>query len=87
MIVVRVELYSAITGQKTELARMVIANDGMSETPNLGNYDIRTLRGRSQSELDRGVVHKSGKIMRWPRLRKHVWNLVSASLTDMGYGK
>lgn len=87
MIVVRVELHSAITGQVTELARMEIVNDGVSEKPTKGNYLVRTLRGRSTADLDRRTTHKSGRVSNWPRLALHVWNLVATSLTEMGYGK
>lgn len=38
MIIVRVELHSAITGRVTELARMGIINDGTSEINAKGNY-------------------------------------------------
>ena len=46
MIVIRVELWSAVSGQKSELARMVIDNIG--GTNHLGDYRCRTLRGRSE---------------------------------------
>lgn len=86
MIVVKVELWSAITGAKTELARMHISNDGTVMDPNKGNYDVATLRGRSSADLDRGVVHRRARVADWPRKRLHVWNLVQAALTLAGYG-
>lgn len=88
MIVVRVELHSAITGEKTELARMLIDNIG--GTAQLGNYRARTLRGRSEDALDHAMVapaQREGKVLGHPRLREHVWNLVAKSLKSMGYGK
>ncbi|MBD59042.1 MAG: hypothetical protein CL808_02825 [Citromicrobium sp.] len=89
MLVVRVELWSAIDGSKQELARMVIDNTGGSEQ--LGNYRARTLRGRSASALDRAMspplaVTREGSVHGHPRLREHVWNLVAKALRSMRYG-
>ena len=91
MIVVRVELWSAISGQKTELARMVIDNIGGDM--NLGDYRCRSLRGRSAEALDKamrkidaGGVSREGNVWGHPRLREHVWNLVAKALSGLGYG-
>lgn len=84
MIVVRVELWSAITGEKTELARMHVCNVG-GDTRR-GNYSGETFRGRSKEALDRRTVSKLGSVTNWPRLDQHVWNLVAAMLDNMGYG-
>lgn len=93
MIVVRVELWSAITGQKTELARMVIDNIG--GTTQRGDYRTRTFRGRSEQALQSAMksgmrggagVQREGRVMGHARLREHVWNLVSKALSGMGYG-
>jgi hypothetical protein len=92
MIVIRVELWSAITGQKTELARMVIDNIGGTST--LGNYRVRTLRGRCAAALDRSMAkiattgtQREGRVISYPRERVHVWNLVAKALTTIGYGE
>lgn len=84
MIVIRVELWSAITGAKTELARMHICNVGGTE--NLGNYDCETLRGRSTEDLDRAVVQRRCQVRGHPKLSQHVWHLVAKALSGMGYG-
>lgn len=88
MIVVRVELWSANTGEVSELARMTIDNVG--GTMHAGDYRTRTLRGRSAEALHRAMlnntVQREGKVLGHPRLREHVWNLVSKALTGMGYG-
>ena len=89
MLVVRVELWSAVDGSKQELARMVIDNTG--GTPQLGNYRVRTLRGQSLSALDRAMipplsVTREGAVHAHPRLREHVWNLVAKALQAMRYG-
>jgi hypothetical protein len=86
MIVVRVELHSAITGRVTELARAEITNDATG-TIERGNYLVRTLRGRGAAQLDHRVAQRHGQVTNYPRRREHVWNLVSIALTGMGYGR
>lgn len=89
MIVNRVELWSAITGDVSELARMTIDNVG--GTTQLGDYRTRTYRGRSTEALHNAMlaetVQREGKVLRHPRLREHVWNLVAKALSGMGYGQ
>lgn len=92
MIIIRVELWSAVNGQKSELARMVIDNIG--GTNERGDYRTRTLRGRSADALDRALLNmdgggtqREGKVIGHPRLREHVWNLVAKALSGMGYGR
>lgn len=84
MIVVRVELHSAVTGRVSELARMHICNDGAG-TATKGDYTAETLRGRSKDDLDRRRVQRSGRVLNYPRLSIHVWHLVARSLVAMGY--
>lgn len=84
MIVVRVELHSAITGEQTEIARMNISNIGGSEA--IGNYRCETWRGRSSEDLDRGTIQRKGRVLGHARLSLHVWHLVSKALSSMGYG-
>jgi hypothetical protein len=88
MIVVRVELWSAVSGEVSELARMTIDNIG--ETQQLGDYRARTLRGRSADALHKamlaGSVQREAKVLRHPRLREHVWNLVAKALANLSYG-
>lgn len=85
MIVVRVELHSAVNGQITELARAHISNIG--GTNEAGDYECVTLRGRSTATIDRRVPQRHGKVLGHARLREHVWNLVAKALTGMGYGR
>lgn len=84
MLIVRVELSSAITKRTTEIARMEIIDDG-SGTEVRGNYNCHTLKGRSKEDLDRRQVQRAGQIKAWPRQRLHVWNLVAAALERMVY--
>ena len=88
MIVIKVELWSAVTGKRSELARMTIDNIG--GTRDRGDYRTRTYRGRSEAALHRAMltdgVQREGKVLGHARLREHVWNLVAKALSDMGYG-
>lgn len=84
MIVVRVELWSAITGERTELARMHISNVGGSAKR--GDYAGKTFRGRDTRSLDRRVVQREGTVVDYPRLDLHVWHLVGRMLAGLGYG-
>jgi hypothetical protein len=86
MLIVRVEMHSAVTGEVTEIARMEIVNDGTSNFHNIGHYWVRTLRGRTKADLDRRNIIKESRIEDWPRMRKHVWCLVSKALGRLGYG-
>ncbi len=86
MIVVRVELWSAATGEKTELARMHIANTGTG-TAARGSYFGQTFRGRSAPALSKLIEAKQGHVENFPRQQLHVWNLVSRMLLTMGYSK
>jgi hypothetical protein len=83
MIIVRVELHSAITRKVTEIARMKICNAGGSVER--GNYYVATLRGRSKEQLDRGEVTREGDVRDYPRQSIHVWHLVARALLAMGY--
>jgi hypothetical protein len=84
MIVVRVELWSARTGDRTELARMEICNDETGSTSRR-NYIARTLRGRSTAQLNRRESQRQASVKQWPSEAVHVWNLVATALAGMGY--
>lgn len=85
MIVVRVELWSARDGSKTELARMHLCNE--SGVGAVRDYSCRTLRGRSSTALDRGDVQRRGQVRGHRSLDLHVWHLVAKALQAMGYGR
>ncbi len=86
MIVVRVELWSAITGQRTELARMHICNTGES-AGRIRHYTGETFIGRDSAALDKGRVSKRGEVRNYPAPALHIWNMVARMLTSMGYTK
>lgn len=83
MIVVKVELHSAITGKVSELARMHISNVG--GTKDRGDYSVQTLRGRSKEDLDKRIVNRKGGVTNYPRLAIHVWHLIGRALKSVGY--
>lgn len=83
MIIIRVELHSAITHRVTEIARMRIANIGGNRER--GSYRAESYRGRSAAQLDRHQAQRSGTIRDYPRLSVHVWHLVARALISMGY--
>lgn len=88
MIIVRVELWSAVTGERTELARAMIHNVGGSL--DVGDYEAETYRGRSSDALDAAMrarqVTRRGKVTGHRRQALHVWHLVGKALASMGYG-
>jgi hypothetical protein len=87
MIIVRVELHSAITGKVSELAQIGIWNKGDEPNPNTGNYRCASYRGRDRASLDLHKVQRQGEILNHKRLQKHVLNLVVKALLTMGYEK
>lgn len=89
MIVVKVELWSAINGSKKEIARMMLHNTGGTHT--LGNYSGEIYKGRSKDVLEKAMINrkpfKKGEVINHPRLSQHVWNLVAKMLNNLNYGK
>lgn len=92
MIVVRVDLWSAVNGRVTELARMAISNDGTG-TDAACDYDGATLKGRSAEALNKAMVRwgaadvtRRGRVTGHRRHDLHVWHLVGKTLAAMGYG-
>lgn len=88
MIVVKVELWSARTGEKTELARMLISNEseqGQHNLYGLHRYLVRVLRGRSAEAFEKVTVQRSGHVLNYPSERIHVWHLVYAALARLDY--
>lgn len=85
MIIVSVQLLSAIDGRHQELARMEICNMGTG-TESLGNYSAETLRGRSTEDFKRRTRQRIAYVNGHPRKREHIWNLVAKSLRNLRYG-
>ncbi len=91
MIVVKVELWSAASGKKTELARMMIAHEAV-RSKTRRDYSCRTYVGRSLERLQEamlagGPISKAGRVDNHANAAEHVWNLVAKCLTAMRYGE
>lgn len=79
MVRVTVELipFGREEGKRT-LGVLEIANTGEGDE-HVGHYRY-TLRGRLDKKMS------AGRIEGWPRLRRHVWDLVTRVLRDDGRG-
>lgn len=75
MIVIRVELHSAITGKVTEIGKMHIINDGTSVTHRSGNYDVEVMRKGTTY-----TVQRRARVEDYPRRSEPVWELVRRAL-------
>lgn len=90
MLVIRVELHSSITGKITELARMIIANDGTG-TGKRGSYWGRAAKGVTPGPMIPAAIMHGSRLLRhaqvrnYPRASLHVWHLVARMLAAMGY--
>lgn len=79
MIVVKIELHSAVTGKVSEIGRMVLSNDGGGSRTR-GNYNIQVMRRGTTDK-----VQKHGFIANYPRLAYSVWELIRRALeTTLG---
>lgn len=77
MIVIKVELHSAITGEVTTLVEGKIRNDGTG-TPGVGNYEFEA--GRKG-----GGVARRSRVEGFPRGRLNVWHLLARCLGAAEY--
>lgn len=85
MIVVKLELHSAIDGSVQEIGRMIVANDGTCQNPERGNYDVKVGRKRPDgfSYLNHVVwcdPLREGRVEDYPRLSYNVWRLISRAI-------
>jgi hypothetical protein len=89
MLVIRVELHSAVTGKITEIARMLLYNDGTGSSE-VGSYKGKTVKGSTQEPMAPAVIYerkamREGTVGNYRRLNLHVWHLVARMLASMGY--
>lgn len=86
MIVVSIDLHSAITGDITLLNQVVIDNIG--GTQKLGDYRVRSFRRGVDAVASRlaekGKV-REGRVLRHRRLDEPVLTLLRKALQEMGY--
>lgn len=76
MIVVKIELHSALTGQVTPLGYLRIINDGTG-TPKRGNYDVVKI-GKNGRRLDNARVED------YPRRSYNIFRLLRKALEALG---
>lgn len=72
MIIVKIELHSAITGEVSTLGTLHIVNDGTG-TATRGNYYVDKI-GKNKK------INKTAKIKNWPRKAYSVFKLLRKSL-------
>lgn len=77
MIIVRIELHSAITGRVTEIGRMVIHNLATG-TRERGNYGVRLMRRGTKD-----ITQREGTVEGHARLSAPVWKLVAKALRSV----
>lgn len=86
MLVVKVELHSAITGAVSELGRLIISNDGKSMARSVGNYDVRLGRkGAAENHAILTKPQRQGRVEGHARLSAPVWSLVAKALASIGF--
>lgn len=79
MIVVTVELHSAITGKVTTLGQAIIANDGTGSSTR-GNYTAKIGRKGQTLEQTWSKPQRTGTVTNYPRLSLTIWHLVRRAL-------
>ena len=77
MIVVKIELWGAVTGVRKEIGRMYITNRGTSLDPKRGNYDVAVCR---RGSTDGRKPTRKGEVLDYPRLSYNVWRLITRAL-------
>jgi len=85
MLVLKLELHSAVTGEIIHLGQMIIANDGTGDR-NTGNYDVK-LGKKGNTDLKATYVKpmRSGKVEGHKRLAENVWSLVGKALRAVNF--
>ena len=80
MIVVSIELQSAITGKIKTLGRMIIGNTG--GTGKRGDYTVRVGNKKDVNDLAKvfNKPQREGTVKDYPRLSYNVWRLISRAI-------
>ena len=85
MLVVKVELHSAVTGEVKLLQQAIISNDGTSLLPDVGNYEVRL--GHEGEDNIKEVWENprlEGKVDNYLRMEEDVWSLVRKAIEEVG---
>ena len=83
MIVIKIELHSAVTHKVTKLGEAVITNEGLLLPGNRCNYKLHIAR-KCHSVAD--ILYngkkpvRTGRARNWPRASKTVWQLLQHTL-------
>jgi len=81
MLILKLELHSAITGKTTQIAQAIIANDGGAVQANVGHYDVKVARkGKFALPDNWHNPLRTGRVENYPRLSYNVWRLVIRAL-------
>ena len=83
MIVVKIELHSAITGKVEEIGRTIIHNVGTTKDGKRGWYKVAVGRKKADTFNSAEVLMnpiRTGEVDDYPRLSYNVWRLVIRSL-------
>lgn len=80
MLVVKIELHSARTGEKKTLGKMIIANVG--GTRERGDYRVAVGHKRNADDLRKiwSKPIREGEVKSYPRMSYNVWRLVARAL-------
>jgi hypothetical protein len=79
VIVVKVELHSAITGEITEIGRTIIYNDGSGDALT-GNYGVRVMR-KGTTE----TIQREARVEKHARQSLPIWVLIRRALEAAGF--
>jgi hypothetical protein len=88
MLVVKIELHSAVTRRITKIAEWTISNIGTSEGSIFGEFDERCNYEVREQELKGDKVTTVNKVyvLNYARNRLAVGNLLALALHALGYG-
>ena len=89
MIVIKIELHSAITGKITSLGEAVICNQGVEYQKRRFDYVFQIARkGKTVRDVLTGKSKptREAVVSRWPRDQKTVWQLLQRALNE-AYGE
>lgn len=89
MIVVPIQLWSAITGAQTTLGTMVIDNVATRKGGSEADYRVRMYKKTAKQIVEQVHTEKpirEGQVIGHKRVKEPVQNLVAKALKEMGYG-
>ena len=86
MLRIKIELVPYGIRPPVEIGRMIIANDGTSDSENIGHYDVWVgKRGDDDDDLVHDKPVRTGRVEKHARISKSVWVLIKKALDAAGY--